>query len=312
MILGDPVPHQHGLGHHHSREGLSDWRLAWAITANVLLTVAQIIGGVMANSLALVADALHNLNDAASLVLALVARRIGRRAPDKIRTFGYRKAPVIGALVNLTSLIIVGLYLIYEAITRFFDQPEVGGWIIVIVAGIALIVDIVTALLIYSMSKESLNIKAAFIHNVSDALASVGVMVAGTLIILFDWYWTDLVVTLAISAYILHQGTTMIGGAIRVLMDSAPKAFDLSRMVEDVKAINQVRDIHHVHVWHLDEERVAFEAHILVVDNVSMSQVEELKRRIKEMLRERYHIDHATLEIEIGEIDEHDTRLLVG
>lgn len=291
---------------------MSDSRLIWAITANVLLTVAQIGGGVVSNSLALIADALHNLNDAASLVLALVARRIGRRPPDKMRTFGYRKAPVVGALINLTTLIIVGLYLIHEAIMRFFEQPEIGGWIIVIVAGIALVVDVATAVLTYTMSRESMNIKAAFVHNVSDALASVGVIVAGTLIILFEWYWADLVVTLAISAYILYQGTTMIGGAIRVLMDSAPEGFDLSRMVTDVKSIDRVRDIHHVHVWHLDEERIALEAHILVDDDTTMPQVEDVKKQIKTLLRDGYHIDHATLEFEVSEADEHDTRLLVG
>lgn len=306
------MAHDHSHGHQHSTEGMSDSRLIWAIAANVLLTVAQIVGGVISNSLALIADALHNLNDATSLVLALVARKIGRRPPDQMRTFGYRKAPVVGALINLTTLIIVGLYLIYEAIMRFFEQPDVGGWIIVIVAGIALIVDIVTAVLTYTMSKESMNTKAAFVHNVSDALASVGVIVAGTLIILFQWYWTDLVVTLAISGYILYQGTTMIGGAIRVLMDSAPENFDLSRMVAHVKAIDRVRDIHHVHVWHLDEERVALEAHILVDDNTTMSQVEEVKREIKALLREHYHIEHATLEFEVSKADEHDTRLLVG
>lgn len=291
---------------------MSDSRLIWAIAANVLLTVAQIVFGVISNSLALVADALHNLNDAASLVLALVARRIGRRAPDKMRTFGYRKAPVVGALINLTTLIIVGLYLIYEAIMRFFEQPDIGGWIIVIVAGIALIVDIITAMLTYTMSKESMNIKAAFVHNVSDALASVGVIVAGTLIILFEWYWTDLVVTLAISAYILYQGATMIGGAIRVLMDSAPKDFSLSRMVDEVMALDRVRDIHHVHVWHLDEERVALEAHVLVDDDTTMPQVEEVKRQIEAVLHEYYHIDHATLEFEVSKADEHDRGLLVG
>ena len=291
---------------------MSDIRLIWAIAVNVLLTIAQIIGGVISNSLSLVADAMHNLNDAASLVLAVVARRIGRRPPDQIRTFGYRKAPVVGALINLTTLIIVGLYLIYEAVMRFFEQPEIGGWIIVIVAGIALIVDIATVMLTYAMSKESMNIKAAFIHNVSDALASVGVIVAGTLIILFQWYWADLVITLIISGYILYQGTTTIGGAIRVLMDSAPEGFDLSRMVKDVKAINRVRDIHHVHVWHLDEHRVALEAHVLVDDDTTMPQVEEVKRQIKALLREHYHIDHATLEFEASEADEHDTRFLVG
>jgi len=289
---------------------MSDSRLVWAIVANGLLTVAQMIGGVLANSLALVADALHNLNDAASLVLALVARRIGRKPPDERRTFGYRKAPVVGALINLTTLIIVGVYLIYEATLRFFERPEIGGWIIVIVAGIALVVDTITAILTFTMSKESMNIKAAFVHNVSDAMASIGVIIAGTLILLFEWYIADLIAALLISAYILWQGGTMIGGAVRILMDSAPEGFSLSRMVEAVESADGVKDIHHVHVWHLDEERVALEAHV-TIDEIPPRQMEDLKKRLKTLLHDEFQIDHATLEFEVAEADEHDRRLLV-
>ena len=129
--------HDHSHGHHHDTSQMSDTRLIWAVGVNLLLTIAQVIGGLIAGSLALVADALHNLNDAASLGLALIARRIARRPADRKRTFGYRRAEIIGALINLTTLIIVALYLIYEAISRFFDPQEIGGWIVVIVARMA-------------------------------------------------------------------------------------------------------------------------------------------------------------------------------
>ena len=176
-----------------------------AVLVNVLLTFAQVVGGILSGSLSLVADALHNLNDAASLGIALVARRIARRPADSRRTFGYRRAEVIGAIINLTTLIIVGLYLIYEAVSRYFDPRPIEGWVVVWVAGIALAVDIVTALLTFKLSKGNLNIRAAFIHNVSDALASVAVIVAGTLILLYDWYWADLAATVLISGYVLYQ-----------------------------------------------------------------------------------------------------------
>ncbi len=296
--------------HHHSTGEMSDARLIWAIIANMLLTIAQIIGGIISNSLALVADALHNLNDGASLILALVARRIGRMPPDERRTFGYRKVPVVGALINLTTLILVGIYLIYEAIVRFFEQPEIGGWIVVIIAAIALIVDVVTAVLTYSMSKESMNIKAAFVHNVSDALASVGVIIAGSLILLFDLYIADLIVTLVISVYILYQGFFMIGDSIRILIDSTPKGISLNQIVKTFESIAEVQDLHHVHVWHLDEDRIAFEGHVTVGD-LSMQELEELKKRLKDLLKSHFDISHATLEFEYQEADEHDKTLLV-
>lgn len=304
--------HDHGHSHSHETEHMSDSRLVWAVAVNILLTVAQIVGGVIANSLSLVADAMHNLNDAASLGLALIARRIGRKPPDEYRTFGYNKAPVIGALINLTTLIIVGLYLIYEAVARFFEKPEIGGWIVVIVAGIALIVDIITAVLTHAMSKESINIKAAYLHNVSDALASIGVMIAGTLIILFNWYVADLIATLIISFYILYQGFVMIRSSIRILMDSAPKGFSLTALVKAVTDLEGILDIHHIHIWNLDEHRTALEAHITVSNNTNIDQIEKMKNQIKAMLRNDFQIHHATLEFECEKADEHDRRLVVG
>ena len=159
--------------HHHNLEIIGDRRLGFAIIINILLTVAQVIGGVVSGSLSLIADALHNFSDASSLLIAYAARKIGRQPADQLRTFGYQRAEVIAALINLVVLVIVGLYLIYEAIWRFFDPQIITGWAVVIVASIALVIDLATAILTYSMSKDSVNIRAAFIHNVSDALSLV-------------------------------------------------------------------------------------------------------------------------------------------
>ena len=148
-----------GHGHSHGNPSeIGERRLWWAVGANILLTLAQIIGGIISGSLSLIADALHNFSDAASLLIALVAIRIGRKPPDKFKTFGYKRAETVAALINLTTLIIIGLYLCYEAIMRFITPEPIAGWTIVIVAGIALVVDVFTALLTYSQSKNSMNI----------------------------------------------------------------------------------------------------------------------------------------------------------
>ena len=191
--------HQHAHNqhhHHHDVENMGDRRLGFAIVINILLTVAQVIGGVISGSLSLIADALHNFSDASSLLIAYAARKIGRQPADQFRTFGYKRAEVIAALINLVILVIVGLYLVYEAIWRVFDPQVIAGWTVVIVASIALVIDVATAILTYSMSRDSVNIRAAFIHNVSDALSSIGVIIAGSLIILYQWYWTDTLITL--------------------------------------------------------------------------------------------------------------------
>jgi len=282
--------------HDHGHAGDGDRRLVGAVLVNVLLTVAQVVGGLLSGSLSLVADALHNLNDAASLGIALVARRIARRPADDRRTFGYRRAEVIGALINLTTLVIVGLYLVYEAVSRYFDPRPIEGWVVVWVAGIALVVDIVTAVLTFKMSKGNLNIRAAFVHNVSDALASVAVIFAGTLILLYEWYWTDLVATVLISAYVLYQGVTMMRDTVRILMEGVPPDLRLQDISKALVGLPGVADVHHVHVWQLDEEHRALEAHLVVPEDAT--EFVKVKEAARALLRERFRIGHSTLELE--------------
>lgn len=278
---------------------MSDGRLVLAVAVNVALTVAQIVGGVVAGSLALVADALHNLSDAATLVLALFARRIGRRPADKDMTFGYGRAEVIAALINLVTLLIVGVYLLYEATVRFVDPQPVSGWIVVIVAGIALAVDVATAALTMAGAKHSLNIRAAFLHNVADALASLGVIVAGALIILYDLYVADLLVTVAIAGFVLWHGVRELPRAVRILMGAAPRDVDFDAVVGAMRRPDGVVDVHHVHLWEMDEHRRSLEAHV-VIRPEDAARLEIIKAAVKARLRDGFGVHHATLEFEFA------------
>ena len=285
-----------GHSHHHGDPSqIGERRLWWAVSANILLTVAQEIGGILSGSLSLVADALHNFSDAASLLIALVAIRIGRKPPDQFKTFGYKRAETVAALINLTTLIIIGLYLCYEAIKRFITPEPVAGWTVVIVAGIALAVDVFTALLTYRQSKTSMNIKAAFLHNVTDAMASVGVIITGTLILLYGWVWTDAAMTLIISGYVLWQGFTQIPKVIHLLMEGAPDGLSLEDIRSSMEKVDGVNNVHHVHVWQLDEHRNALEAHVVLEESIDM---DTLKIRLKKLLHDQFEIEHSTLEFE--------------
>lgn len=290
-----------GQGHHHGDPSeIGEKRLWWAVGANILLTVAQIIGGIISGSLSLIADALHNFSDAASLLIALVAIRIGRKPPDQFKTFGYKRAETIAALINLTTLIIVGLYLCYEAIMRFITPEPIAGWTIVIVAGIALVVDIYTALLTYSQSKHSMNIRAAFLHNLTDALASVGVIIAGTLILLYGWIWTDAAMTLLIAGYVIYHGFLEIPKVIHLLMEGTPEGINIKDVANSMENIKGVTNVHHVHIWQLDENRNALEAHVVLSD---IEKMENIKLSIKSHLHDEYHIEHSTLEFEDNKCD---------
>jgi len=283
--------------HSHADEHLSDKRILGAVGLNLLLTVVEAIAGVLAGSLALLADALHNFNDCGSLVIALVARRIGRRPSDDRRTFGYRRAEIIGALINLTILMVVGLYLVYEAVARLVEPQPIDGWIVVIVAAIALAVDVATAVLLYALSRGNLNVRAAYLHNVADAFASLGVIAAGAMILWFGIFWADAIITLAIAGYIFWQSLSMMRRSIHILMEGAPADVDADALVAELQSIAGVVEIHHLHVWELDEHDRALEAHV-VVDNEHITRWAEIKREIKLRLGERFHIHHSTVEFE--------------
>ena len=283
--------------HHHDVSQLSDRRIIWSVLLNVGLTVAEVVGGILSGSVALIADALHNFNDAMALVVTLVARRVSRRRADNQYTFGYRRAELIGATINLTALIVVGLFLISEAVKRLISPEEINGWVVIIVAAIALVVDIGTAWLLWAMSKGSLNVRAAFIHNVSDALASVAVLIGGVCVVLWEITVVDPLLTLLIAGYILYQGFKAMRGAVRILMQAAPAGLDLQAMINELNALDGVDHLHHVHVWQIDEHRRSLEAHVMVSEADS-SQWSAIKQRIKQALSVRFDIDHSTLEFE--------------
>lgn len=304
-----------GHGGHGELEGASDRRVLATIALNLLLTVGQIVGGALAGSIVLVADAMHNLNDALSLVNVLIARRFARRAPDYRRTFGYQRAEVVGGLINLVALVVVGLFLAYESIARFFQPRDVEAWVLIALGGLALAIDLLTVVLLYAMRKGSINLRAAFVHKVADALASVVVVAGGVLILLFEISWVDPLLSMLIVAYIFWQASRMLPEAIRVLMESVPRDFDLIRLTSSLRDVEGVEDVHHLHVWMLDEHDKALEAHLVVEREGSWQATEGVKREVKRLLHEEFEINHSTLEVEhqdAARAKSHDSSLIPG
>ena len=290
-------------GHHHSiDESIGDRRLGLAIVVNIVLTIAQMVGGIVSGSLSLIADALHNFSDAASLLIAWVARKVGRQPADHYRTFGYKRAEVIATLINLVTLVLIGLFLIYQALWRIYEPQIIEGWTVVVVAAIALVIDVVTAALTYSMSKNSMNIRAAFLHNVSDALASVGVIIAGSMILLYNWYWSDTLLTIIIAGYVLYQATTLLPKTIHILMQGTPEGVSIEAVISAMENVTGVSNVHHVHIWQLDEHHNALEAHVVIA---GFDQIAVVKAEVKKVLTQNFAIGHSTLEFEEEHCDKH-------
>ena len=236
-------------------------------------------------------------SDLAALVIAFAARKIARRPADVHMTFGYGRIEIVAALINYTTLIIVGVYLIYEGAMRMVDPPEIEGWTIVIIGGVALVVDALTAMLTWSMQKESVNIRALFLHNLSDAFASIAVIIGGSLILLYDMRWVDPAITIGIALYILYLAFSEIGGPIRTLMLGSPPDIDGQAVVETVRDIEGVQDIHHVHLWQMQENMAALDCHVVLTET-GWQQLESVKAEIKEQLKMRFSIAHSSLEFE--------------
>lgn len=291
------------LCHHDHSHGpdKGEKTLNLAILANVLLTVVQIISGLISGSLSLIADSIHNLSDAAALVVASMAIKIGKRPADSHKTFGYRRAETVAALINFVVLVSIGVFLCIEAIDRFMHPEPVEGVIVMVIATIALIIDVFTAVLIFRNAEQSMNIKAAMLHNIADALSSLAVLFSGLLIYLYDWNWIDPVLTLLIAVYIISHGLIGLPKAVHLLMDGTPEDIDIAAVAKSIEAIDGVSDSHHLHIWRIDEWRNALEAHVVIKD---LSQIEPVKFAIKKMLKEEYKIIHSTLEFEDAHHDD--------
>ena len=293
----------HNHHHSHGTEDVSDGVLLWTVIVNFGLSVFEFVAWVISGSVALMADALHNTNDAGALLIAYIARKISRKGADAAYSFGYRRAELIGAMIQLTALILVGLYLVVEAVQRIFQpEPLLGGWIMA-AAGVALVVDVVTAWLLWSMSKGSLNVKAAFLHNLTDAGASVAVLAGGAMVYWLDWTWVDPLLTLGIAGYILWMSYSMLKRTASILMEGKPDDLNLDELITTAEAVEGVVGLHHLHVWELDGHHRALEAHVVIAGTRTMNDLEQLKSKLKELLENRFDIAHSTLEMESESTD---------
>lgn len=291
--------HHHCHDHHHQTDSISDTGLAIAVAVNLLLTVVEVVAALVSGSLALFADALHNFSDCASLIVAWIARRVSKKGPDASFTFGYRRAELIGATINLTALIVLGFYLLIEAIMRAFSPQEIEGGIVMWVSGLAIVIDLVTAFALLSFSKSSLNIKAAFLHNLTDAVSSVAVLLGGAAIMYWGWNWIDVILTFLISGYILALSLPMLKKAVIVLMDGVEVDVDISKIHSTLESNPSVCKAYHIHVRQIDESLMSIEATISVSAEGIMN-IESIKKDLKNLLKDRFDILHSTLEFEIA------------
>lgn len=285
----------HSLDHDSA---VQESNLLWATLLNIIITVAEVIGGLLSNSLALLGDALHNFSDAVAVFIAWMANRISKRMSTPSKTFGYKRIEILAALFNAVLLIVICVFLFVEAVKRFSHPEEIKGTLMFVVAIIGLIANLIGMILLHKDSGKNLNIRAAYLHLLGDTLSSVLVIASGILIILFKWYWIDPVITIAIGLYLLKETFDVLKETVNILMHFVPSeinVFDIKREIEHDPLVDNV---HHIHVWKLNDNQVHFECHVDLKNDLLQSETWPLRENIGHILRSKFGITHITMQFE--------------
>ena len=293
----------HGHIHKHEVKGNN---LILSILLNLLITIAQVIGGIISGSLALLSDALHNFSDVLSLVFSLVAHKLSRRKASLNNTFGYKRAELIAAFVNAITLIIVAFFLIYEAFSRLFHPEPIKYGLVIWLALLGIVVNGGSVLLLKKDSEHNLNMKSAYLHLLTDMMASVAVLVGGLLMKFYGWFWVDSIMTLFIALYLIYMGYGLIKSSLKMLMLFTPDYIDIKEVVSEVHKIKGVNKLHHIHVWHLNEEELHLEAHLDCSENIKMSEFNSLLEEVEIVLFQKFNINHINIQPEFKKEDPKD------
>jgi cobalt-zinc-cadmium efflux system protein len=288
--------HRHNHCHHSNLSETGNNKLLWVTLLNLSITFAQIAGGLLANSLSLLSDAIHNLADSSAIFISFVAGKISRRNPDERHTFGYKRAEILAALFNSTVLVAICIYLITEAFHRFFNPQPIHGKLLLIVASLGLLANLVSVFVLDKEKEHNLNIKAAYLHLLGDTLSSVAVIAGGLAIWLFGLVWIDPLVTMLVAIYIIRHTWVVLQETVDILMQSTPKMIDLTDIKKEVEQIDEIDNIHHLHVWRLNDSQTHLEAHINMKNNINMSEMMTVRQNTERMLHEKFGIGHITLQ----------------
>lgn len=295
------------MGHIHIQKNeVKASNLIFSILLNILITIAQIIGGIVSGSLALISDALHNFSDVISLVFSLVAHKLSRRKASIEYTFGYKRAELIAAFINAATLIIVAFILIYGAVERFFHPHPIGSELVIWLALLGIIVNGLSVIFLRKDADHNLNMKSAYLHLLTDMMASVAVLVGGLLMKFYGWFWVDSVMTIGIAIYLVAVGVDLLLKSTKMLMLFTPENIDIKEIVREVHKIPGIGKLHHIHVWHLNEEELHLEAHLDCSQDIKMSEFNVLLHQIELVLFTSFGINHINIQPEFKKEDPKD------
>lgn len=291
------MSHDHHHHHHHHGAETPSWRLMVTMILNFIITIAEVIGGIISGSLSLISDALHNFSDGIAIIISYFAIRLNRRPKNFKYTFGYKRAEILAAVFNASVLIGISLYLFVEAYHRFMEPGEISGGLMSVVAAVGLAANVAGTLLLRPGASDNMNIRSAYLHLLSDALSSVGVILGGLAIYFFNIYWIDPLLTVLIGLYVLRESYVIVREALDLLMMAAPPDISIPAIEKEIMKLDNITNLHHVHLWRINENDVHFEAH-LETDDIPLSRTDRILQRIERVLSEHFGISHVTIQFE--------------
>ncbi len=284
--------HEH---HHHEVEGKN---LFFTILLNASISLAELIGGIISGSISLISDAIHNFSDVLSLIISYLANKLAKKEATEKQTFGYKRSEIIAAFFNSSTLIVLAFFILYEAVERLIKPVEISSNLVILLALGSIAVNGLSVLFIKKDAEGNMNMKSAYLHLLGDMMTSIAVLIGGILMKYFQIYWIDPVFSILIAVYLLYLSRDIFVSSLKIMMQFTPKNIDILSIAKDISNIKGVANIHHIHVWQINEHDIMFEAHTDLEHNVKITEFEQILQSITKYLHNKYGIHHVTLQPE--------------
>ena len=291
------------MSEHNHSHNVSGKKLFITILLNVFITLSQVVGGIMSGSLALLSDAVHNLSDVLALIIAYVANRFAMRPSSETKTFGYKRAEILATLFNASALIGIAVFLIVEAFHKLYHPEVVNSIWVIALGGLSIVLNAISVLLIKDDAHHNMNMRAAYLHLLTDVMTSVAVVVGGLLIYLFEIYCVDPLVTLLIAFYLIWASVSLVGESSAILMQFVPKEISIQELEMVVLKEEAIVNIHHIHLWRLDDKHIHMEAHLDFKENLTLERSNQVLMALENQLKQKFSITHMTFQSEYNRKD---------
>ena len=292
--------------HHHDVSGKN---LFITILLNVIITVSQIVGGMLSGSLALLSDAMHNFSDVLALVIAYVANRLAAKPNSQSKTFGYKRAEILAALFNASVLIGIAIFLIVESFHKFYHPEAINSLWVIGLGTLSIILNAVSVLLVKDDAHDNMNIKAAYLHLLTDVMTSVAVVGGGVLMYYFGLFWIDPIISALIALYLIWASFGLVKESGAILMQFTPEEIDLEEVIANIESEEKIANVHHIHIWKLSDHRIHLEAHLDFKEDIALSESNAIIINLEKKLHDSFEIEHTTFQCEF---ERDDNKKIIG